>query len=45
MTTLWMSVFIKEKILREEATFCKAKEGHWIWTLCMLAPEGLNLEL
>ena len=34
-----------EKIHREEATFRKAKESHWIQTLQTLAPEGLNLEL
>ena len=39
-----LSVFILEKIHKEEATFHKAKESHWIRTFRTLAPEGLNLE-
>ena len=39
-----LSIYVIEKIHREEATFRKAKESHWIQTLRTLAPEGLNLE-
>ena len=39
-----LSVFVIEKIHREEATFHKAKESHWIRALRLLAPEGLNLD-
>ena len=38
-----LSVFKIEKIHREAATFSKAKERHWIWTLHSLAREELNL--
>ena len=40
-----LSIFVIEKIHREEATFCKAKESYWIQTLRLLTPEGLNLKL
>ena len=39
-----LSIYVIEKIHREEANFRKAKESHWIQTLRTLAPEGLNLE-
>ena len=39
-----LSIYIIEKIHREEAVFRKAKESYWIQTLRTLAPEGLNLE-
>ena len=40
-----LSIYIIEKIHREEATFRKEKESHWIQTIRTLASEGLNLKL
>ena len=40
-----LSIFVIEQIHREEASFRKAKESHWIQTLRSLVPEGLNLDL
>ena len=39
-----LSVYVIDEIQREEATFRKVKESHWIQTLRKLAPEGLNLK-
>ena len=39
-----LSIFVVEKIHREDASFRKAKESYWIRLLRSLAPEGLNLD-
>ena len=38
-----LSIFVAEKIRRENSIFRKAKGSYWIQTLQSLTPEGLNL--
>ena len=39
-----LSISVIEQIHREGANFHEAKESHWIQTLRLLAPKGLNLD-